>query len=203
MFIKSLNDFIMETQDIRTLKILEEIENGDRLSQRYLAKQLDISLGLANSFLKRLAKKGYFKVKTIPKNRVKYILTPKGALEKTRLTYAYIQYSLKFYRDAQKKIKQTLIDLESQGVRNIVFYGISDLTEITHVSLKKTAMNLRAIVDDQNIGEVFLGHQIQSLDVLMNINFDKIMITVIDFGKNPIERLIEKGIDPVKIVTIQ
>jgi len=193
----------METQDIRTLKILEEIENGDRLSQRYLAKQLDISLGLANSFLKRLAKKGYFKVKTIPKNRVKYILTPKGALEKTRLTYAYIQYSLKFYRDAQKKIKQTLIDLESQGVRNIVFYGISDLTEITHVSLKKTAMNLRAIVDDQNIGEVFLGHQIQSLDVLMNINFDKIMITVIDFGKNPIERLIEKGIDPVKIVTIQ
>jgi len=203
VFIKSLNDFIMETQDIRTLKILEEIENGDRLSQRYLAKQLDISLGLANSFLKRLAKKGYFKVKTIPKNRVKYILTPKGALEKTRLTYAYIQYSLKFYRDAQKKIKQTLIDLESQGVRNIVFYGISDLTEITHVSLKKTAMNLRAIVDDQNIGEVFLGHQIQSLDVLMNINFDKIMITVIDFGKNPIERLIEKGIDPVKIVTIQ
>jgi len=57
----------METQDIRTLKILEEIESGSRLSQRYLAKQLDISLGLANSFLKRLAKKGYFKVKTVPK----------------------------------------------------------------------------------------------------------------------------------------
>ena len=148
----------METQDIRTLRILEEIETGDQLSQRYLAKQLDISLGLANAFLKRLAKKGYFKVKTVPKNRVRYILTPKGALEKTRLTYAYIQYSLKFYREARQKIKQTLTALESQGVRNIVFYGISDLTEITHVSLKETHMNLKAVVDDQYTGEAFLGH---------------------------------------------
>jgi len=193
----------METQDIRTLKILEEIENGDQLSQRYLAKQLDISLGLANSFLKRLAKKGYFKVKTVPKNRVKYMLTPKGALEKTRLTYAYIQYSLKFYRDARQKIKQTLTTLEAQGVRDVVFYGISDLTEITHVSLKETAMNLKALVDDQNIGEMFLGHHIKSLDVLTTINFDKILITAIGSGGDPIDKLKEKGISPSRIVTIQ
>jgi len=192
----------METQDIRTLKILEEIENGDQLSQRYLAKQLDISLGLANSFLKRLAKKGYFKVKTVPKNRVKYMLTPKGAIEKTRLTYAYIQYSLKFYRDARHKIKQTLNTLEGRGARDIVFYGISDLTEITHVSLKETSMNLKAIVDDQNIGEVFLGHKIQSLKVLTKIKFDMILITAIDSDKDPIDKLKEKGIPPNKIVTI-
>ncbi len=192
----------METQEIRTLKILEEIENDDRLSQRYLAKQLDISLGLANSFLKRLAKKGYFKVKTVPKNRVKYILTPKGALEKTRLTYAYIQYSLKFYRDARQKIKQTLNDLASQGVRDIVFFGISDLTEITHVSLKETSLKLKAVVDDQNIGDIFLGHHIQSMDMLNTIYFDRILITAIDPDRNPIELLTAKGVAPEKIVTI-
>ena len=193
----------METQDIRTLKILEEIDNGDQLSQRYLAKQLDISLGLANSFLKRLAKKGYFKVKTIPKNRVKYILTPKGVLEKTRLTYAYNQFSLTFYRDTRQKIKQTLTALESQGVRNIVFYGISDLTEITHVSLKETNIKLKAIVDDYNLGERFLGHTIQSVDILTKIRFDKILVTAIDSTGDPIIKLKDRGIDPEKIVTIQ
>jgi len=197
------NNFIMETQDIRTLKILEEIDNGDQLSQRYLAKQLDISLGLANSFLKRLAKKGYFKVKTVPKNRVKYILTPKGALEKTRLTYAYIQYSLKFYRDARQKVKQTLVDLERQGVRDIVFYGISDLTEITHVSLKETSLSLKALVNEYNIGEQFLGHHIQSLDILAKLDFDKILITAIDSSEDPIDKLKLRGVDPEKIVTIQ
>ena len=56
----------MDTQDIRTLKILQEYDAGDSPSQRYLSRKLDISLGLVNSFLKRLAKKGYFKITTIP-----------------------------------------------------------------------------------------------------------------------------------------
>jgi len=193
----------METQDIRTLKILEEIESGDQLNQRYLAKQLDISLGLANSFLKRLAKKGYFKVKTVPKNRVKYILTPKGAIEKTRLTYAYIQYSLNFYRDARHKIKRTLNTLEIEGVRDIVFYGMSDLTEITQVSLKETTLKLKAVVDDHNKGGTFLGHSIQSTDVLDTLAFDKILITAIDSSRDPIDKLIEKGIPVEKIITIK
>jgi predicted transcriptional regulator len=193
----------METQEIRTLKILEEIESGSQLSQRYLAKQLDISLGLANSFLKRLAKKGYFKVKTIPKNRVKYILTPKGAFEKTRLTYAYIQYSLNFYRDARQKIKRTLNILETAGVRNIVFYGMSDLTEITQVSLKETSLKLKAVVDDNNKGGTFLGHSIQSTDVLDTLSFDKILITAIDRSRDPVDELLEHGIPKNKIVLIR
>ena len=77
----------MHVKDIRTLSILEEIDQKKSPCQRYLAKKLNISLGLVNSFLKRLAQKGYFKITTIPKNRLKYILTTKGAVEKARLTY--------------------------------------------------------------------------------------------------------------------
>jgi hypothetical protein len=88
-------------------------------------------------------------------------------------------------------------------VRDIVFYGISDLTEITHVSIKETSMNLKAIVDDHNIGEIFLGHHIQSIDMLTRLTFDKILITAIDSGQDPIDQLEERGVDPEKIVTIQ
>ncbi|RLB29554.1 MAG: transcriptional regulator, partial [Deltaproteobacteria bacterium] len=64
----------MDPQDIRSLQILEEIENNYSPSQRDLARKLNISLGLVNSFMKRLAKKGYVKITTVPKNRVKYML---------------------------------------------------------------------------------------------------------------------------------
>ena len=87
----------MNHHDIHALRILEEIEKDNSQSQRELARKLDISLGLVNSFVKRLAQKGYFKITTIPKNRAKYILTPKGFAEKTRLTYEFIQYSFHFY----------------------------------------------------------------------------------------------------------
>ena len=59
----------MDNQDIRTLKILEEIGTDNVPSQRELARKLNVSLGLVNSFVKRLAQKGYFKVTTIPKCR--------------------------------------------------------------------------------------------------------------------------------------
>ena len=101
----------MDNQDIRTLKILEEIDNDHSTTQRDLSKKLNISLGLVNSFVKRLAHKGYFKITTIPKNRVKYILTPKGVAEKARLTYQYIQYSFEFYKEAREKLRKLFEDL--------------------------------------------------------------------------------------------
>jgi len=77
----------MDPKDIRTLKILEQVDNGKTPSQRDLAGELNISLGLVNSFIKRLVKKGFVKIRTVPKKRLKYILTPHGAAEKSRLTY--------------------------------------------------------------------------------------------------------------------
>ncbi len=50
----------MDTEDLRILKILEEIDTDHTPSQRELAKKLNISLGLINSFINRLGRKGYF-----------------------------------------------------------------------------------------------------------------------------------------------
>lgn len=194
---------LMNHQDIRTLKILEEIEKGSRLNQRHLAKHLNISLGLVNSFLKRLAEKGFYKVTAIPKNRITYVLTPKGIVEKTRLTYEYLQFSFKFYLDARQKIKRTLKRLEEEGAHNIIFYGASDLAEITYVSLQETPLKFKAVVDNQNKGNMFLGHRIHSFDVLDTIAFDKILITAFSATENPVDTLIKKNIHKDMIMLIK
>ncbi len=194
---------MMNYQDIRTLKILEEIEKSSRLSQRYLAKRLNISLGLVNSFLKRLADKKLYTVSTVPKNRIKYILTPKGVSEKYRLTYEYIQSSLHSYIDARHKIKRTLQKLEADGIHDIVFYGTSDLAEITFVSLQGTSLKLKAMVDDQKKGSMFMGQYIQSSDVLNTLSFDKILITAISPKENPVDTLMKKNIHKDNIILIQ
>ncbi len=51
---------------------------GGSVTQRNLAKKLGIALGLTNLYLKRLARKGYIKLKTVPPKRIKYYLTLKG-----------------------------------------------------------------------------------------------------------------------------
>ena len=143
----------MNHHDIHALRLLEEIEKDNSQSQRELSRKLNISLGLVNSFVKRLAQKGYFKITTIPKNRAKYLLTPKGFAEKSRLTYEFIQYSFDFYKRAREKLKRLLSTLQNDGVEHVVFYGASNLAEIAYVSLKETSLELAGIVVERSQGD--------------------------------------------------
>ena len=170
----------MDPQDIRSLQILEEIETNYNSSQRDLARKLNISLGLVNSFMKRLAKKGYVKITNIPRNRVKYILTPQGFAEKSRLTYEFIQYSFRFYKKALSSLEELLDDFQKRGVEKIAFYGATDLAEIAFISLRATDMELVCVVDEEKKGKKFLGYTIRSMDYLSKIDFHKIIITALD-----------------------
>lgn len=192
----------MDYQDLRTLKLLEEIERAGAPSQRDLAKKLNISLGLVNSFIKRLAQKGYFKVKTIPKNRVKYILTPKGVAEKTQLTYEYIQDSYRFYKEARRKLRDLFSDLQRQGVCKIAFCGTGDFAEIAFLSLQGTSLELVAIGDGQNSGDRFFGYEVLSYPTLLQSAFDRILITAVDRRKQMVEQLDNHDVDCKKIVLL-
>ena len=181
----------MDTKELRTLQLLEEIESEQAPSQRDLATRLNISLGLVNSFMKRLTKKGYFKITNIPRNRVKYILTPKGAAEKTRLTYEYIQYSFQFFKDARRKMKIIFQQLEKEGLTKVVFWGTGEIAEIAYLSLQETRIQLIGVVDDEHHGEKFMGLPIIRTSDLANINFDLVLITAMaakDYYLEPLQK---------------
>jgi len=193
----------MDHRDIRTLKLLEEIERNHSPSQRQLSRKLNISLGLVNSFIKRLTQKGYFKITNIPKNRVKYILTPSGVAEKTRLTYAYIKYSFEFYKNSRQKIRELFAELSKQGVQKIVFYGAGDLAEIAFLSLLETPIQLVAVVDESKKGKKFLGHWIGAPEALPSLEFDCILVTNLGPPEEFKKKLMAIGIESDKIKELE
>ena len=193
----------MDPQDLRSLQILEEIDNTHSPSQRYLASKLNISLGLANSFIKRLAKKGYVKITSIPRKRVKYILTPQGFAEKSRLTYEFIKHSFSLYKEALKKFKGLLNELEKSKVKTVVFYGASDLAEITFISLKTTNIKLVGVVDDSKKGTQFLDFTIRSTSELSNIEFDRVIITALESKDFMVNKLLQQNIPKEKIIMLE
>ena len=84
------------------LHILSDINNGIFHSQRKISRQLGISVGLANLYIKRCMKKGWIKLQTVPKRRYMYYLTPKGFIEKSKLTAEYLSSSFSLYRNMRK-----------------------------------------------------------------------------------------------------
>src|SRR2546425_11059614 len=137
----------MDLQGKRDLQLLSEVERDACVTQRSLAKNLGVALGLTTLYLKRLARKGYIKITTIPKHRIKYLLTPRGMAEKSRLTYLYMQYSLSYYRDMRQRLKVVLTGLASAGAKRVVICGTGELAELAYISLREMDWTLVGFVD--------------------------------------------------------
>ncbi len=91
-------------------EILRRIEKDPKSSQRELAKQLGFSLGKLNYCLKALQGKGLLKIKNFQKqsNKIKYlryVITPKGISERTKLTINYMKKKMREYDELKKELE--------------------------------------------------------------------------------------------------
>lgn len=192
----------MDKQEIRTLRILEEIEKDSTISQRTLSQRIDISVGLVNRFIKRLVEKGYFKATTIPSHRVKYILTPKGIAEKTRLTYEYLRYSLRFYREIKESLHEVLDEIIEDGIETVLLYGSGEIAELAILFSKVGRVEIAGLVDDEGGGRC-LDMNVHDLSKIGELEFDAILIL---HTKEVVERvsvLNDLGIEKRKIYTLK
>lgn len=130
-----------------TLGLLEAVEAGRARTQRGLAADLGIALGLVNVYLKRCVKKGLVKVAEAPARRYAYYLTPQGFAEKTRLTAEYLSWSLTFFRQAKEACGGVLERAEAQGWRRVALIGQGDLADIARICAADRGLEIVAIVD--------------------------------------------------------
>ncbi len=90
------------------LNVLRKIKKNPLSSQRELAKELNFSLGKLNYCLKSLKNKGLIKISNFKKNPNKlnyaYVLTPKGIVEKTELTIAFMKRKMNEYDELKREI---------------------------------------------------------------------------------------------------
>ncbi|MEO1766444.1 MarR family EPS-associated transcriptional regulator [Thiobacter aerophilum] len=79
-------------------RLLKLLEANPEASQRALARELGVSLGKVNYCLRALMDKGWVKARNFRNSDNKlaylYVLTPKGAAEKARLTVEYLRIKL-------------------------------------------------------------------------------------------------------------
>lgn len=121
------------SEDEIMLGLLGVVEQDSAVTQRRVARDLGIALGLANSYVKRCVRKGYVKVSQAPTRRYAYYLTPKGFAEKSRLTASYLAHSFSFFRNARVQCGELLATIGGGGARNIVLIGDGDLAEIVRL----------------------------------------------------------------------
>ena len=152
---------VKEKEESLTLEMLEAIDEQSDVTQRSLAKRMNVALGLTNSYLKRCVRKGWVKVHQAPANRYLYYLTPTGFAEKSRITAQYLSISFSFYRKAGDSCGEALRYCRRNHWLRIVLCGISDLAEIASVRALEYDIDIVGIYDREANHTHFLNKKVR------------------------------------------
>jgi DNA-binding MarR family transcriptional regulator len=149
------------------LGLLEYVGRGGEQSQRRLASELGVALGLANAYLKRCVKKGLVKIRHAPARRYAYYLTPRGFAEKSRLTLEFMSNSFALFRRAKADCMAAFEAARERGYARIVLIGASDLAEIAAICALDGGFVITAVVDANIAAERFAGAPVvRNMDLL-------------------------------------
>jgi DNA-binding MarR family transcriptional regulator len=159
------------------LGLLEYVGRGGEQSQRRLASELGVALGLANAYLKRCVKKGLVKVRQAPARRYAYYLTPRGFAEKSRLSLEFMSYSFALFRRAKADCTATLEAARERGYARIALLGASDLAEIAAICALDGGFAITAVVDAGIAAERFAGAPVVRDMDLMSPPPDAVLVT--------------------------
>jgi hypothetical protein len=189
-------------------KLLEEIEAGHGRSQRSLASQLGIALGLTNLLLKQVLRKGWIRIVQIRPNRVAYLITPTGMAEKAQMSRDYLRHSARSYASARDRLLDALSGVSAAWPDHgppcrVAFYGAGEIAEIGYVCLQSTRLTLVGVVDETRTTPFFglpvrRPHELEAQS-LAGIPFDRLMVMDLD-SLEAVERALETAGVPADAV---
>jgi len=170
--------------DGRTLHLLELIHRDGNLTQRELARKLNIALGLVNLSLKRLMHQEMIKVKRLSARRFCYLLTPQGMSEKGRLSARYLADSFSMYRSARRACLRTLVPLRDRGLKRLALYGTGELAEAAFITIQELGLTLVAVADGVAPGATtFLGREVVPLKAVDAGAVDRLLFAGPEAGR--------------------
>ena len=92
------------------LEILRNIEDNPNLTQRQMAKELDVSLGKINYLIKSLIEKGSLIIENFRTSDNKlgylYVITPKGIEQRRKLTLEFLKRRSEEFDKLKKEMER-------------------------------------------------------------------------------------------------
>lgn len=120
--------------------LIQEIAKDPAVTQRRLSESAGLSLGLTNLLMKRLARKGLVKVLQLDWRRTSYLLTLKGAAEKSRKAYRYTLYTWRIFRQITENIHTVLRREYEAGRREFWLVARDEILELVREEIVSLAL---------------------------------------------------------------
>lgn len=149
------------------VRLLTTLAENPESTQRDLATEMGISLGMMVNYMKSCIRKGFIRSKQVAPRRWAYFVTPKGFSEKSRMVSGYLYRAMTFFRDTRAQLEELFSQCQKQGIQKIAMVGTGDVAEIALLVSQGFAIHLELIAHEKDCNEKFK-------------NFDAILVTDIE-----------------------
>jgi predicted transcriptional regulator len=149
-----MNSSLPDTEYIILEKVYVSTEHQLPLRQRDLAQIAGTSLGMTNSILKRLARKGWITAKKLNSRNIQYAVTLDGMNEIIHRSYGYFKRTIKnvvFYKD---RIDDTINSAKRRNITTVLLIGSSDLDFIVEHACLHHGLSFFKIADENALGDL-------------------------------------------------
>lgn len=201
-------------RDAQVRRVLTYLVHRSDCSQRMLAKDLGMALGLTNGILRTLMKGGFIeRSRRIDGNAVKatYVVTSLGRAEEERLSRAHLQDLVSAYASAKAQIKHLVDRLvrtsDNGSALRVVLYGSRDVAEIGCLCLQATTLQPVAIVDEHSLARapgrvmdvpVYVPDDVRGLEV-GGLRFDRLAVLSFQEPSETHAWLNARGVPPDRV----
>ena len=124
--------------------------------------------------------KGWIKIKNIDSKKIRYLITPEGAREKSSLLYKRVESTIHFYLEAKRVIKDKIIHLKNEGIEDVSIYGINHISEVLYIVLKELGLELVSVVEEKKEGEEWFGYKVIGMDEFVKSNTNVLILASLD-----------------------
>jgi hypothetical protein len=105
-------------------------------------------------------RKGWIKLRQVPKQRFLYYLTPRGFAEKARLSAQFLTHSYQFYREVRADLVALMREAASQGHTHLAVLGAGELAEIAAIVSEEAPVNVVGFIAPQSTRRSIAGRPV-------------------------------------------
>ena len=184
------------------LSVLAEVWRTPETTQRSLGRSVGISLGLTNHLVRKLVSKGYVRVVKANWRRRFYAITPRGMLQKARLTLGYVSNFLDDYRSVKLILREELSSLSLHKESRIAIYGPGNFGELVYLAVRDLGIEeVEVFGASSQANASFLGMPVQDLADLKPETYDRVLVAELEEVEEARSALRDLGVAPESIVT--
>ena len=195
--------FIKNTEHMKNLLILSEIEKCVPTTQIILSEIAVVSVAMVNSYIRKLCDNGFLVMSGNNKRKV-YQITLEGIEYKRYLLVSFMSELIELSTRMSVLIKQMLLPLVKDGVRRVYFYGAGETGQVcAKVASEIPQLNIIGFIDDnpEVCNKIIAGYPVIPLTTALEQPFDKIVVSVFK-DSNILRQKLLSVVDEEKIMSL-